>query len=63
MQDVQIESVDRRGKQLWQVRLGRRCVTFAQEQAARAFAAQLHLRVHWLHQQSDDLDSSDPTPP
>ncbi|UVE19720.1 hypothetical protein NVV93_09780 [Pseudomonas sp. LS44] len=63
MQDVLIEAIEKRGKQQWQVRLGSRYVTFVQEQAARAFPAQLHLRVHWLHQQSDVTDSANPSPP
>ncbi|MBM7061943.1 hypothetical protein JQX08_14625 [Pseudomonas sp. UL073] len=55
--EVRIETLERRGKRLWQVRLGRRAVTFEHEQAARAFAAQLHLRVSWLREQAESLDS------
>ncbi|HBX57203.1 MAG TPA: hypothetical protein DEH10_17725 [Pseudomonas sp.] len=56
--DVQIESLQQRGRQLWQVRMGRRAVTFHEELAARTFAAQLHLRLTWLTQQAlqDNVD-------
>ncbi|HEY1027758.1 MAG TPA: hypothetical protein VGE28_09045 [Pseudomonas sp.] len=50
MPEVCIELIERQGQRLWQVRLGRRALTFQQEQAARAFAAQLHMRLGWLGQ-------------
>lgn len=60
--DVRIEAIDRDGKRLWQVRLGRRVVTFEHEQAARALAAQLHMRAHWLRQEAETPRSdSQPT--
>ena len=39
--------------------MGRRALTFHEELAARTFAAQLHLRLNWLHQQAqqDNPDS------
>jgi len=58
--DVQIEALEQRGRALWQVRMGRRGVTFREELAARTFAAQLHERLRWLSEQataeSDDGD-------
>lgn len=44
MLNVCIELIERQGQRLWQVRLGRRALTFQDEAAARAFAAQLHMR-------------------
>ncbi len=46
--DVTIETLQRRGQVLWQVRAGARGVTFHEELAARTFAAQLHQRLLWL---------------
>ena len=56
MPEVRIELIERQGRRLWQVRLGRRALTFHEELAARAFAAQLHMRLGWLgqEQRSDD---------
>jgi hypothetical protein len=48
--DVRIEQRQQRGITLWQVWLGKRCLTFHEEVAARAFAAQLHYRLLWLRQ-------------
>ncbi|MHC5351047.1 hypothetical protein [Metapseudomonas furukawaii] len=48
MAEVRIESFDKAGKTFWRVRLGQRSLTFHEELAARAFAAQLHLRMGWL---------------
>lgn len=48
--EVVIEPLQQRGHQHWQVRMGRRTLTFNEEHAARAFAAQLHMRLAWLHQ-------------
>ncbi|WP_339523957.1 hypothetical protein [Pseudomonas sp. EA_35y_Pfl2_R111] len=47
---IVIEPLLQRGKLYWQVRMGRRSLIFQQEQAARAFAAQLHMRHLWLQQ-------------
>lgn len=56
MPEVRIELIERQGQKLWQVRFGRRALTFHEELAARTFAAQLHMRVGWLgqEQRSDD---------
>jgi hypothetical protein len=56
MPDVCIELIERQGQRLWQVRFGRRALTFQEELAARTFAAQLHMRLGWLgeEQRSDD---------
>ncbi len=51
MPEVRIEAIERQGRRLWQVRFGRRALTFHEELAARAFAAQLHLRLQWFRQQ------------
>lgn len=50
MPDVCIELIERQSQRLWQVRLGRRALTFQDELAARHFAAQLHMRLGWLGQ-------------
>jgi hypothetical protein len=57
--DIQIEALQQRGRQLWQVRMGRRALTFQEELAARSFAAQLHVRLAWLKQQAvqENLDN------
>ncbi|MDN5514808.1 MAG: hypothetical protein L0G82_06190 [Pseudomonas sp.] len=56
MPEVCIELIERQGQRLWQVRFGRRALTFQEELAARTFAAQLHVRLGWLDQKqrSDD---------
>ena len=53
---ILIEPLAQRGKLRWQVRMGRRSLIFHEEQAARAFAAQLHMRLLWLqeHANTDD---------
>ncbi len=55
--DVQIEALERRGRRLWQVRMGPRGVTFHEELAARAFAAQLHQRLLWLRKLAESETS------
>lgn len=45
-QDVQIECVNQADGVRWCVRLGKRTLMFAEELAARAFAAQLHMRLN-----------------
>ncbi|MCY1354005.1 hypothetical protein D9M68_491630 [compost metagenome] len=50
MDEVRIESVEKDGRTYWRVRLGQRGLTFQQELAARAFAAQLHMRMGWLRE-------------
>lgn len=50
--DIRIETLQQRGRQLWQVRMGRRALTFHEELAARSFAAQLHVRLAWLKEQA-----------
>ncbi|XLY90289.1 hypothetical protein ACK8QS_10855 [Ectopseudomonas mendocina] len=56
MHEVCIELIERQSRRLWQVRFGRRTLTFQEELAARTFAAQLHMRLGWLgqEQRSDD---------
>lgn len=51
-QSVQIEVSQNRERTVWCVRLGKRAVTFHEEKAARAFAAQLHMRAQWLNTQT-----------
>ncbi|MCY1547754.1 hypothetical protein D9M68_838270 [compost metagenome] len=48
MVEVRIDPFEKDGRTFWRVRLGQRCLTFQEELAARAFAAQLHLRMGWL---------------
>ncbi|GLZ86558.1 hypothetical protein Pres01_26090 [Metapseudomonas resinovorans] len=48
MDEVRIEPFEKSGRIYWRVRLGHRSLTFQEELAARAFAAQLHLRMGWL---------------
>ncbi len=48
MDEVRIEPFERSGRVYCRVRLGHRSLTFQEELAARAFAAQLHLRMGWL---------------
>lgn len=50
---IVIEPLVQRGKLRWQVRMGRRSLIFHQEQAARAFAAQLYMRLLWLQQHAN----------
>ncbi|GIZ11901.1 hypothetical protein [Pseudomonas sp. NCCP-436] len=50
MPEVSIECIEQQGQRLWVVRLGRRTLSFRDENAARAFAAQLHMRRDWLLQ-------------
>ena len=50
MAEVRIELIERQGRRLWQVRIGRRALTFHEELAARTFAAQLHMRLRWSGQ-------------
>ncbi|KAF1066164.1 MAG: hypothetical protein GAK45_02007 [Pseudomonas citronellolis] len=57
-QEVAIEVVEQRGQACWLVRLGFRGVRFAQEDAARAFAAQLHTRRLWLRAQIEGPEPS-----
>ncbi len=52
--DVEIERVQQRGQTLWKVRMGARALTFHEELAARSFAAQLHHRLLWLRQLSQN---------
>ncbi|MGE8360165.1 MAG: hypothetical protein ACN6P4_09260 [Pseudomonas sp.] len=40
--------------------MGRRAVIFHDEQAARAFAAQLHMRLNWFQDQADDDEQQPP---
>ncbi|UCO96039.1 hypothetical protein LF844_15205 [Metapseudomonas lalkuanensis] len=47
MDEVLIEPFEKSGRTYWRVRLGHRTLTFQEELAARAFAAQLHLRMGW----------------
>lgn len=44
-QDVQIDCVNKADGVRWCVRLGKRTLMFDEELAARAFAAQLHMRL------------------
>lgn len=53
---IVIEPLLQRGQLHWQVRMGRRALTFHEEQAARTFAAQLHMRLLWLQQSSELAD-------
>lgn len=48
---VELQCVERQGRRVWQVTAGKRVLTFHEEMAARAFAAQLHLRLNWLQEQ------------
>lgn len=50
---IVIEPLAQRGKLRWQVRMGRRSLIFHEEQAARAFAAQLHMRLLWLQEHAN----------
>lgn len=59
---IVIEPLLQRSKLRWQVSMGRRSLIFHQEQAARAFAAQLHVRLLWLRKsaETESQDSSSP---
>lgn len=50
MDEVRIEPFEKNGRTFWRVRLGQRGLTFQEELAARAFAAQLHVRMGWLRE-------------
>lgn len=50
---IVIELLAQRGKLRWQVRMGRRSLIFHEEQAARAFAAQLHMHLLWLQEHAN----------
>ncbi|MBS7660620.1 hypothetical protein I0D00_01465 [Pseudomonas lalucatii] len=50
--EISIHAVVQGRRLLWQVRCGRRALNFQEELAARAFAAQLHLRLHWLQREA-----------
>lgn len=58
--DITIETLQRRGQLLWRVRAGPRGVTFHEELAARAFAAQLHQRLLWLSSLADSESGDKP---
>lgn len=45
MPEVELHCIERQGQMLWRVTAGKRVLTFHEELAARAFAAQLHLRM------------------
>lgn len=45
-QDVQLERIDKPDGVRWCVRLGKRTLMFDDEGAARAVAAQLHMRLN-----------------
>ena len=55
--NIVIEPLLQRGTLCWQVRMGRRGLIFHHEHAARAFAAQLHMRLLWL-QHTTEPDAS-----
>lgn len=57
MDDVRIEPFEKGGRTHWRVRLGQRSLTFQEELAARAFAAQLHLRMGWLRARNPQPES------
>lgn len=56
MPQVCIERLERQGQAVWQVRLGRRTLTFHEELSARAFAAQLHMRLTQADQRPQSED-------
>lgn len=49
-------AIEKNGRTVWRVRLGSRGLTFQEELAARAFAAQLHLRMGWLREGNQPKD-------
>lgn len=57
--EVRIEAVEFHGRAYWQVRLGRRALRFPHEDAARAFAAQLHTRREWWLEKQIATDEPD----
>ncbi|WP_339083145.1 hypothetical protein [Pseudomonas sp. TMP9] len=57
---ITIEALLQRDQLHWQVRMGRRCLTFNDEKTARAFAAQLHMRLLWLQHSSHPQDRAAP---
>lgn len=57
MPQVCIERLERQGQAVWQVRLGRRTLTFHEELSARAFAAQLHMHLSQARQPSQGEDT------
>jgi len=60
---VRIEVREEHGQRLWQVRAGRRCLTFQDERAARHFAAPLQVRLQWLTERSGGSNTSPPSTP
>ncbi|WP_177410168.1 hypothetical protein [Pseudomonas sp. LFM046] len=56
MDEVRIEPFEKNGRIFWRVRMGPRALTFQEELAARAFAAQLHLRMGWLRARNPQSD-------
>lgn len=60
--EVGIDRLERSGQVAWQVRIGRRRLTFHEELAARTFAAQLHQRISWLRQQARSAGSEEGRP-
>jgi hypothetical protein len=50
---ITLEPVLKHGQTFWQVRMGKRRLTFNNELAARTFAAQLHLRTQGLPSNAD----------
>ncbi|MGE8498008.1 MAG: hypothetical protein ACN6O6_10910 [Pseudomonas sp.] len=57
---IEIELIHQHGRPAWKVHMGRRAVIFQDEQAARAFAAQLHMRLDWFQDQADDDEQQPP---
>ena len=53
---IVIEPLLQRGQLHWQVRMGRRALTFHEELSARAFAAQLHMRLTQADQRPQSED-------
>lgn len=51
MPEIELRCIERQGHMFWRVSAGKRMLTFHEELAARAFAAQLHLRLNWLQAQ------------
>lgn len=59
MAKVELHCIERQGRMLWRVTAGKRVLTFHEELAARAFAAQLHLRLDWLEAQQQAEQRAD----
>jgi hypothetical protein len=57
---IVIEPLVQRGTLCWKVHMGRRSLIFQQQQAAGAFAAQLHMRLLWLQQSAKPDDQFAP---